>query len=172
MKKNSRLINVFLSILILVIFVNQTLGQKKSETFEFEFEGKILNGLIEFPVAQKPNSLVIIVPGSGRTDFIKGNRYNELRNFFVSLGMVCCFWDKLGCGKSEGEFKQIEHPFFAFNQKGQKKCGHKRTQSGKVFREREQNLGRFHDSLRIQSTGQFKQPGKPIGNQEIPPNIG
>jgi len=24
--------------------------------------------------------------------------------------MACCFWDKAGCGKSEGEFKQLEHP--------------------------------------------------------------
>lgn len=111
MNKKRRFISYIFLIIISCFSINQTFAQKRSETFEFQFEGKTLNGLIEFPIAQKPTSLIIIVPGSGRTDFVKGNRYNDLRNFFVSIGMTCCFWDKPGCGKSEGEFKQIEHPF-------------------------------------------------------------
>jgi dipeptidyl aminopeptidase/acylaminoacyl peptidase len=98
------------SITALLIFSN-SIAQKKSEIFEFEFNGNKLNGLIESPADKEPNSLIILVPGSGRTNFVEGNWYYDLCSFFVSLGISCCFWDKTGCGKSEGEFDPgMEHP--------------------------------------------------------------
>jgi uncharacterized protein len=91
--------------------INSLLGQNKSMIFEFEFKGNTLNGLIETPIDKVSNSLIIIVPGSGRTNFVEGNWYSELRTYFVSLGISCCFWDKTGCGKSEGKFDEgLEHP--------------------------------------------------------------
>ena len=89
----------------LFLLTNVSIAQKKSEPIEFEFEGEKLRGLIESPAEQEPTSMVIIVPGAGETNFYKeDNFYNGIRSNFVSLGMACCFWDKAGCGKSEGEF--------------------------------------------------------------------
>ena len=79
-------------------------GQKHIEKFEFQFENKTLRGLIESPIDRKTSAIVIIIPGSGRTDFVKGNWYSELRDKFTQAGLTVCFWDKMGCGDSEGEF--------------------------------------------------------------------
>lgn len=79
-------------------------GQKESEKFDFQYENKTLRGLIETPVDKQPTAIVIIIPGYGQTDFVKGNWYGELRDKFIELGLAVCFWDKMGCGDSEGEF--------------------------------------------------------------------
>jgi alpha/beta superfamily hydrolase len=97
-------IRIFITSILLLPLISTTLAQKKSELFEFKFNGNVLNGLIESPTDQKTLSLVIIVPGSGPTNFVAGNWYSELRSYFVSHGITCCFWDKTGCGKSEGVF--------------------------------------------------------------------
>jgi uncharacterized protein len=102
--------NILIIFIFSLLIIDTLKAQKKSETFEFAFRGTTLSGLVESPVGQEPTSLVIIVPGSGKTNFVIGNGYNDLRNYFVSLGLACCFWDKAGCGKSGGEFAQMEHP--------------------------------------------------------------
>ena len=80
------------------------LGQKISESFEFQFEKKTLKGLIERPQHHTSSALIIIIPGYGRTDFVEGNWYSDLRDKFVEYGLTVCFWDKMGCGNSEGNF--------------------------------------------------------------------
>jgi uncharacterized protein len=95
---------IIITSIISFLLINVSIAQKKSETFVFEYNGNILNGLIESPDNQEAHYLVIIVPGSGRTNFVEGNWYSDLRSYFVSLGMACCFWDKTGCGKSKGVF--------------------------------------------------------------------
>lgn len=79
-------------------------GQKISEPFEFQFEGKTLKGLIEKPQDQESKAIILIIPGYGRTDFVEGSWYSNLRGELVSLGLTVCFWDKMGCGGSEGIF--------------------------------------------------------------------
>jgi pimeloyl-ACP methyl ester carboxylesterase len=48
--------------------------------------------------------MIIIVPGSGKTNIVAGNWFYDLRTRFVQQGIACCVWDKAGCGKSEGKF--------------------------------------------------------------------
>ena len=79
-------------------------GQMISKPFEFQFEGKTLRGLIEQPQDRKPKALVVIVPGYGRTNFVKGKWFFRLRAHLVAAGLAVCLWDKMGCGGSEGEF--------------------------------------------------------------------
>lgn len=79
-------------------------AQKTSKPFEFQFEGKTLRGLIEQPAAQKSQAIVLLIPGYGPTDFVKGNWYATLRDSLVATGLTVCLWDKMGCGKSEGAF--------------------------------------------------------------------
>ena len=91
-------------IILFLLHVSISSGQTVSESFEFEFEHKTLRGLIEKPPDQKSNAIVIIIPGYGRTDFVEGNWYSTLRTKLISYGLTVCFWDKMGCGRSEGEF--------------------------------------------------------------------
>ncbi len=82
----------------------QNQERRKSEAFEFSFEGKKYSGLIDIP-AKTPKSLIVLVPGSGRTNMVEGDKYYErLRNMFVDLGLAVMVYDKAGCGESEGKF--------------------------------------------------------------------
>ena len=84
--------------------ISMAFSQKIAEPFEFQFEGKTLSGLIEKPQDQAPQALVILIPGYGKTNFVEGNWYTELRKTLVEAGLTVCMWDKMGCGQSEGEF--------------------------------------------------------------------
>jgi len=75
----------------------------KTDTFSFSFEGKRLRGFIDLPTNQVVRSIIIIVPGDGKTHL---NWYNDIRSHFVKIGIACCEWDKMGCGESEGEYHQ------------------------------------------------------------------
>lgn len=76
----------------------------KTDTLSFVFEGKKLIGLLDLPVSRKPAALVLLIPGSGKTDMEKNWYYEQLRHFFTGEGLACFVWDKPGCGKSEGVF--------------------------------------------------------------------
>lgn len=91
-------------ILMVLLPIQNLIGQKTSTPFAFQFEGKTLHGLIEQPQDQAPKALVILIPGYGRTNFVKGNWYASLRDTLVAAGLSVCCWDKMGCGKSEGVF--------------------------------------------------------------------
>lgn len=91
-------------IFTLLFTIPKVFSQTVSEPFEFQFEKKTLRGLIEKPQSQTSKAIVIIIPGYGRTDFVEGNWYATLRNKLVASGLTVCFWDKMGCGNSDGEF--------------------------------------------------------------------
>nr|WP_319397617.1 alpha/beta hydrolase [uncultured Carboxylicivirga sp.] len=91
-------------LLIGLVTMQSLAGQKTTHKFEFRFENKTIRGLIETPAERESSAIVIIIPGSGKTDFVKGNWYSELRDKFVQAGLTVCLWDKMGCGESEGEF--------------------------------------------------------------------
>ena len=95
-------------VLILISFLSPHLSsaQKNAEPFEFRFENKTLRGLIEKPATKQPSAVVILIPGYGQTNFVKGNWYAELRNKLIEMGLAVCFWDKMGCGESEGKFDE------------------------------------------------------------------
>ena len=89
------------------LFLPNSIGQFKSEPFEFQFEDKTLRGLIESPSNQQLSAIIIIIPGYGETNFVEGKWYSTLRGELVGMGLTVCLWDKMGCGQSEGEFN---HP--------------------------------------------------------------
>lgn len=77
----------------------------KTDTFSFSFEGKRLHGFIDIPVDYKPDALIIIVGGHGKTNYGYRDWYNDsLYKCFTNQGLTCVRWDKAGCGKSEGEY--------------------------------------------------------------------
>lgn len=102
MNKSIFLTKVLIFTLLLV--TQFSFGQIVSEPFDFQFEGKTLRGLIEKPFNRKSKAVIIIIPGYGTTNFVEGKWYYTLRKNLVSFGLTVCFWDKMGCGKSEGTF--------------------------------------------------------------------
>jgi uncharacterized protein len=81
------------------------IGQPRvgTEAFSFTFEGKTFRGLIDSPAAREPISMVVIVPGDGKTN-IEVGMYRDIRSHLVEMGLSCCLWDKAGCGKSDGVY--------------------------------------------------------------------
>jgi len=99
--------NLLICFLLITISVNQNLyGQEKAktDTFSFSFEGKRRVGLVDQPVGRQPSAMIILVPGSGKTNIFGGSGYADLRRHFVQQGIACVIWDKAGCGKSDGVF--------------------------------------------------------------------
>jgi len=81
--------------------------QKNSEDFQFKFQGNILKGKVEYLRDKKPTSTIFIIPGDGQTNFTDTTSfYFEIINEFVNAGLAVCFWDKPGCGESEGNYDQ------------------------------------------------------------------
>jgi pimeloyl-ACP methyl ester carboxylesterase len=79
-------------------------GQIKTEEFVFEYNGNKLSGFLDFPDTNEVSTLMIIVPGSGQTDFAHSPGFDAIRASFVKFGIAICLWDKQGCGKSQGVY--------------------------------------------------------------------
>ena len=90
------------SFLTILLFASDSIFSQ-ANSFEFEYRDIKYRGSIELP-NQKARGLIVLIPGHGPTDFIEGAEYNELRSFFNESGFTVCFWDKAGCGKSEGSY--------------------------------------------------------------------
>ncbi|MEM6380944.1 MAG: alpha/beta hydrolase, partial [Bacteroidota bacterium] len=90
---------------VVMVFIcsNPIFGQVNHDNFEFEYNNIKYSGSIELP-NQTAKGLIVLIPGHGPTDFIEGAEYGELRSFFNKSGFSVCFWDKAGCGKSEGNY--------------------------------------------------------------------
>ncbi|MBX2872185.1 MAG: hypothetical protein KTR30_08795 [Saprospiraceae bacterium] len=98
---NTKRIFLLLSFAIVAKFTN---AQKVAEHFEFQFEENTLRGLIEKPKDSPAKAIVVLIPGYGPTNYVEGNWYASLRNQLVDFGLAVVFWDKMGCGGSEGDF--------------------------------------------------------------------
>ncbi len=71
---------------------------------EFEFEGVLLNGVFNTPQNSIPKGIVLIVHGSGQTNGVEEEWYNDVRESILEAGYATYMWDKMGCGKSGGTF--------------------------------------------------------------------
>ncbi|MFK7926210.1 MAG: CocE/NonD family hydrolase [Bacteroidia bacterium] len=104
-----RILPYSLKAIVLCLLTTQMLfAQKLSEPFEFQFENKTLRGLIEKPQDHPSPAIVILVPGYGKTNFVEGNWFSNLRDQLVASGLTVVLWDKMGCGNSEGEFDALQ----------------------------------------------------------------
>jgi pimeloyl-ACP methyl ester carboxylesterase len=101
---------------IILLFANLTLftcGNFKekerimvTKDFEFLSGNKKLSGFIDQPAKGDAGALIMFVHGSGPTNIRMENRYIDLRERFIKLGITCVVWDKPGNGRSEGQFDQ------------------------------------------------------------------
>lgn len=79
-------------------------AQIKREIFEFEFEGILLNGVLNNPEEVNPKGIVLIVHGSGQTNAVAQEWHKDVRETIVKSGYATYMWDKMGCGSSGGTF--------------------------------------------------------------------
>lgn len=86
------------------LIVNSSIAQSNRQIIDFEFEGVLLNGVLNLPKDQKPNGIVLIIHGSGKTNAVAQEWYSDIRETIVKTGYATYMWDKMGCGKSGGTF--------------------------------------------------------------------
>ena len=96
-----RILTFILSMLICCV---SGYAEMRTNTFAFFFEGKKYSGLVDIPEQKKATAMIILVPGSGKTDIVAGHGFHDIRSRFTEQGFACLVWDKAGCGKSEGVF--------------------------------------------------------------------
>jgi uncharacterized protein len=92
-------------LLILIVFViTNSQAQEKRRIWGFEFEGALLNGVLNMPANNQPKGIVLLVHGSGRTNAVEQEWYYDVRQAILQSGYATYMWDKKGCGKSGGTF--------------------------------------------------------------------
>lgn len=74
------------------------------QRFDFRFEGRKYSGILDLPTQKNAKSLIVLVPGSGKTRMTAGKWNYSLREKLNSLGIATYAYDKSGCGDSEGEY--------------------------------------------------------------------
>lgn len=99
-------------IIMLFLLISYVSGhaQMQTDTFTFSFEGKRYCGLIDMPKQKTAKAMIILVPGSGKTNIVSGKGFYDIRSHFTEQGFACLVWDKAGCGKSEGVFDYNQTP--------------------------------------------------------------
>lgn len=94
---------IIVVILLFLIFTNSN-AQSNRQLVDFEFEGVLLNGVLNLPKDQKPKGIVLVTHGSGKTNAVAQEWYSDIRETIVSTGYATYMWDKMGCGNSGGTF--------------------------------------------------------------------
>lgn len=88
----------------LLLISTSSIAQSNRQILDFEFEGVVLNGVLNVPKDQKPKGVVLIIHGSGKTNAVAQEWYSDVRETIVKTGYATYMWDKMGCGKSGGTF--------------------------------------------------------------------
>ncbi len=104
LKNASRKMKRIALISILFLIAANLNAQSKRQILDFEFEGVLLNGVLNLPEDQKPKGIVLIVHGSGKTNAVAQEWYLDIRETVIKTGYATYIWDKMGCGKSGGTF--------------------------------------------------------------------
>src|SRR5690349_13337265 len=98
------MVKVTLLLLLLVAGFLSVRAKMRTDTFAFSFEGRRYIGLIDLPEQKTATAIIILVPGSGKTNVVASNGFYNTRSRFTEQGFGCLVWDKAGCGNSEGVF--------------------------------------------------------------------
>ena len=95
--------------IILLIFLTligvRIYAQSTQELHSFEFGEIKLSGVLNFPKDIEPKGIVLIIHGDGKTNAVEGKWWYDVRNSITKAGFATFMWDKMGCGKSEGTYK-------------------------------------------------------------------
>lgn len=84
-------------------------AQTKSEILNFQFEDVELNGILNLPDRVKPQGIVLIIHGSGKTNAVAQEWWYDVREAINEAGYATYMWDKMGCGKSGGVYNSNQN---------------------------------------------------------------
>jgi poly(3-hydroxybutyrate) depolymerase len=98
-----------LTLVILSLAVTNSTAQIKNQIFEFEFQGFVLNGVLNLPKNTEPKGIVLIVHGSGQTNAVEQNWYSDVRETILKAGYGTYMWDKWDVVKAV-EYLTITRP--------------------------------------------------------------
>ncbi|MEM6810094.1 MAG: alpha/beta hydrolase [Pseudomonadota bacterium] len=90
-------------LVLLLVLSTPSLLAAENRPFTFEYQELTYAGEIMQPQSAA-KGMVVIIPGHGPTEFVEGDEYQELRAFLVAQQYSVAYWDKAGCGLSEGEY--------------------------------------------------------------------
>jgi len=93
------------TILYLSILCTISYSQVQEQLLDFDYRGITLSGILNYPPDMDIKGLVIIVHGDGQTDAIAGQWWYDVRQSIWEAGYATYMWDKMGCGKSQGVYK-------------------------------------------------------------------
>lgn len=97
--------NKILIFVLLTLLEINTYGQSKKELLDFNFERIKLSGVLNFPKDLEPKGIVLIIHGDGKTNAVEGEWWYDVRNAITKAGFATFMWDKMGCGNSQGTYK-------------------------------------------------------------------
>ena len=94
--------------LAVLFFVLGTFGAHgapapKIQSFSFEYQALKYSGEVMLP-EQPAKGVVVIIPGHGSTELVGGPQFLDTRQYLVGQQYSVAYWDKAGCGLSEGEY--------------------------------------------------------------------
>ena len=101
--------------LIAVLFMLSALNESRGETpdmqtrsFQFSHNGLTLDGLLDMPADGDASAIIVLVPGSGRSNVHTRTWNLALRQSLTGLGIGVYAYDKPGVGNSEGTFNSSQ----------------------------------------------------------------
>lgn len=78
---------------------------------EFEWRGLTLAGTLSQPEGEGPHPVVVMMQGSGPADRHGDGYFTPIREVFLARGLATYAFDKPGCGRSSGDWR--DHPLMA-----------------------------------------------------------
>ncbi|MFW2382358.1 MAG: alpha/beta hydrolase family protein [Acidimicrobiales bacterium] len=78
---------------------------------EFEWQGLTLTGTLSLPDGEGPHPVVVMMQGSGSADRHCDGYFAPIRDAFLARGLATYAFDKPGCGRSSGDWR--DHPLMA-----------------------------------------------------------
>jgi len=97
--------NKIITLIFLTLIVIDTNAQDEQKLIDFYFEEIKLSGVLNLPENPEPKGIVLIIHGDGKTNAVAGNWWYDVRVAIMEAGYATYMWDKMGCGNSEGTYK-------------------------------------------------------------------
>ncbi|MEM8547854.1 MAG: alpha/beta hydrolase [Pseudomonadota bacterium] len=89
--------------LVLHLSVAASASTPERQPFIFTYQDLVYSGEVMLP-GKHARGTIVIIPGHGSTELVGGNQFLSVRQFLVDEGFSVAYWDKAGCGASEGQY--------------------------------------------------------------------
>ncbi|MEM9304199.1 MAG: alpha/beta hydrolase [Pseudomonadota bacterium] len=97
----------FAMFLALGVFSSAFAFDADKQRFQFSYQSLTYTGEILYSRSEA-KATVVLIPGHGTTDLVEGDQFKALREFLLDQSYNVAYWDKAGCGLSEGEYDHFQ----------------------------------------------------------------